>query len=667
MLTLPDFEKTPAQVEESMTKAIRIADEALERIGKLDRDKTTFENTVKALDDLVYEAGLTANRIHLAKETSENEAIRAMATQMVKRFEDWAVGLEYREDVYGAVQAFADTKPQLSGEDRKLFDETLRDYRRAGLHLPKEERAEVEKMRKRVAALSTDFDSNITKAEKPMMFSPEDLDGVPQSFLAQKELATESGAFKLMVNITYHFVTVMENARNEATRKQLKEARYSLAQENLPLVKEILVLRDQIARRLGYASWADYKIEPRMAKNAAAAREFLERLKVGLQSKFDAELAEFQALKAEEIGDPNATINLWDWRYYNNQLKKKRYTVDAERLRSYFPYEQVLQGMFDVFQKVFGLRIEGIEVPYKWTESLELYVVSDAESGEPLGTLYLDMYPRSGKFSHFAQFGIISGKELPDKKYQRPCVGLICNFPKPQPGKPSLLSHREVETVFHEFGHALHSILTRARYARFSGTSVPRDFVEVPSQILENWVWDKQVLDGFAADYRDPEKKIPAEIISKLKEAKLATVGTFYRRQLSMGLMDLALHTEINAETADRFLSLSDKILNEVFMPVPAGSCFIAYFGHLTGYDAGYYGYAWADAIAADMATLFEESKEGYLDTRIGRRLREEVYAPGDSRDVDVSIGRFLNRARSIEPFLKSLGIGTPSVITTSS
>lgn len=667
VLTLPDFETSPAEVEESMTKAIAIADEALARIGTLDRNSTTFENTVRALDDLVYEAGLTANRIHLAKETSENEAIRDMATKMVKKFEDWAVGLEYREDVYSAIQAFADSKPPLTGEDRKLVDETLRDYKRAGLHLPKDERAEVEKMRKRVASLSTDFDSNITKAEKPIMFSREDLDGVPESFLEQKGLATESGAFKVMINITYHFVTVMENARNESTRKQLKEARYSLAKENLPLLKEILILRDQIARKLGYDSWADYKIEPRMAKCATAAREFLEKLKEGLQPKFEAELTQFQALKAEETGDPSATIHLWDWRYYNNQLKKKHYTVDAEQLRSYFPYEQVLQGMFNIYQKVFGLRIEGIEAPYKWTESLELYVVSDAESGEPLGTLYLDMYPRPGKFSHFAQFGIIGGKELPDKKYQRPCVALICNFPKPQPGEPSLLTHREVETVFHEFGHALHSILTRARYARFSGTSVPRDFVEVPSQILENWVWEKQVLDSFAADYRDSKKKIPAEIISKLKEAKLATVGTFYRRQLSMGIMDLTLHTEINAETADQFLSMSDKILSDVFLPVPDGSCFIAYFGHLTGYDAGYYGYAWADAIAADMATLFEESEEGYMDTRIGRRLREEIYAPGDSRDVVTSIDRFLNRGQSIEPFLKSLGIGTPSVTTTSS
>ena len=663
MLELPDFETTPETVKAAVTRAIAEADAALELLGKLEPDKVTFENTVKTLDDILYRAGLTANRVNLAKETNETEGVRNAATEMIKVFEDWAVGLDYREDVYRAVQAFADSKPELAGEDKKLLEETLRDYRRAGLHLPKEERAEIERMRKRIAALSTDFDSNITRAERALEFTREELEGVPESFLSQKGIEIEPGRFKVMANVTHHFVTVMENARQETTRRQLEEARSSLARENLPLLKEILILRGQVARKLGYASWADYKIEPRMAKNASAARDFLEKLNAQLDCKFKDELAQFRAIKAEETGDPNTTIHLWDWRYYNNQFKKREFTVDTEALRVFFPYEKVLSGMFDVYQRIFGLSISPIDAPYKWTESLELYVVSDAESGEPLGTLYLDMYPRAGKFNHFAQFGIIEGKQLPNGQYQRPCVALICNFPKPEAGKPSLLTHREVETVFHEFGHALHSILTRARYARFSGTSVPRDFVEVPSQILENWVWDKRVLDGFAADYRDPSNKISAEIIAKLKEAKLATAGTFYRRQLAMGLLDLALHTEINADNAGTFLERSNQIQRDVFLPVPEGTCFIAYFGHLTGYDAGYYGYAWADAIAADMATEFENSEKGFLDAQLGRRLRDEIYAPGSSREVDVSIERFLNRPRSIDPFLKSLGIGDRSEV----
>jgi thimet oligopeptidase len=266
------------------------------------------------------------------------------------------------------------------------------------------------------------------------------------------------------------------------------------------------------------------------------------------------------------------------------------------------------------------------------------------------------MFPREGKYNHFAQFGIIEGKLLPDGKYQRPVCALVCNFPPPQGDKPSLMSHDEVVTIFHEFGHAMHTILTRARYARFSGTSVPRDFVEAPSQMLERWVWDKNVLDSFAADYRDPSKKIPQSILSKLKEAKLATEGTWYRRQLGYGLTDLKLHSGFR--DGEDVVKISNDEMAKVFYPPMKDTAWVAYFGHLMGYDAGYYGYAWADAIAADMATVFQNSKDGYFDKKVGMRLRKEVYSQGDSRDVNVSIHDFLGRDRSLEPFLESIGIG---------
>jgi thimet oligopeptidase len=203
----------------------------------------------------------------------------------------------------------------------------------------------------------------------------------------------------------------------------------------------------------------------------------------------------------------------------------------------------------------------------------------------------------------------------------------------------------------------MHSIVTRAKYSRFSGTSVPRDFVEAPSQMLENWVWDKKVLDSFAADYRDPSKKIPAEILSKLKEAKLATEGTRYRRQLSFGLMDLTLHSQIHDNNAKEALPLSNKILSDVFLPLAPDTAFVAYFGHLMHYDAGYYGYAWADAIAADMGTVFEKAPQGYLDKQAGMKLRKEIYEQGDGRDVTISIEKFLGRKQSVEPFLKKIGV----------
>ena len=513
-------------------------------------------------------------------------------------------------------------------------------------------------MRQQLTGLETDFENNVTKATQPLTFTKAELDGVPADFLAEKGIQTGPDEYTLMANITFHYLMVEENAKLEATRQRMMTARCNLAREdNIPLLQKILVLRDDIAHQLGYASWADYATEVRMVKNAATAIDFLEKLKTGLQPKFDAELAEFRQLKIKETGDPNATIQVWDVSYFGNELKKTKFHVDEEQLRVYFPYQRVLDGLFAIYQRIFGLKFERVEPPYKWVGDLRLYTVSDAKTGEPLGLFYLDMFPREGKYNHFAQFGIIEGKLLPDGKYQRPVCALVCNFPPPQPDKPSLMSHEDVVTIFHEFGHAMHTILTRAKYSRFSGTSVPTDFVEAPSQMLENWAWDKNVLDSFARDYRDPTKKIPADILDQLKAARLATEGSFYRRQLSFGLTDLALHTQIHATNADDVLPLSNKILSDVYLPQPTNSAFVAYFGHLMGYGAGYYGYAWADAIAADMATVFEKAPDGFFDKTAGMRMRKEIYEVGDSRDVNVSIEKFLGRPRSLEPFLKKIGV----------
>ena len=542
----------------------------------------------------------------------------------------------------------------------------MRDYRRAGLDLPRDQRDEVEKLRKELSGLETDFEDNVTKATQELKFTRAELDGVPEAFLSQQGIKTGPDEYTLKANITFHYIMVEDNASNETTRKRMMTAQCNLARDvNIPLLQKILVLRDEIATKLGYANWADYATEVRMVKNSATAITFLENLKSGLQPKFDAELEEFRQLKIKQTGDTNAIINVWDWRYFANELKKTKYNVDAEQLRVFFPYQHVLDGMFSIYQHIFGLKFERVEPPYKWIGDLQCYTVSDAQTGEPMGIFYLDLFPRDGKYNHFAEFGITEGKLLADGRYQRPVCALVCNFPPPQPDKPSLLSHDEVETIFHEFGHAMHTILTRAKYSRFSGTSVPQDFVEAPSQMLENWPWDKKVLDSFAADYRDPKKKIPADVLAQLKTARFATYGTFYRRQLSFGLMDLTLHTQIHATNADDVLPLSNKILGDVSLPAPDDTAFVAYFGHIIGYGSGYYGYAWADAIAADMATVFENAPDGFFDKTAGMRMRKEIYSMGDSRDINVSIEKFLGRPRSIEPFLKRIGVEQPRAVTT--
>jgi thimet oligopeptidase len=659
ILTLPDWDQTPEAVDASMKAAIATANAALDQIGKQDLAKVTFKSTIVALDDLGYQAHITANKATIIKETNTSAAMRTAGENAVKLFQDWTVGIDYREDVYKAIKAFEKTSPKLSGEDAKLLKETLRDYRRAGLDLPPEKRQEVEKLRKDLAKLGTDFDSNIVEVQAPVVFTKAELDGVPDSFLASPGIQTSDDAYTVKANVTWQTIAVLDNAKSEEVRKRLYIARDSLAKEkNVTVLNQMLSLRNKIALRLGYKSWADFQTEIKMAKSAAGAEKYINDLVSGSQPKFEAEVAELRKLKVAETKDSNAQINVWDYRYYQNQLKKQKYEVDTEALRVYFPFQKTLEGMFNIYQSIFGLKFEKIAVPQKWVDDLQLYAVSDAATGEPLGMFYLDMFPREGKFNHFAEFEIIGGKLLPDGKYQRPTVALLCNFPPPSEGKPSLLTHGDVETLFHEFGHALHTIVTRAKYSRFAGTNVPGDFVEAPSQMLQSWVWDKKVLDTFAADYSDPAKKISAETINKMMDAKLATVGVYYRRQFAFASLDLALHAPHPEDQPYDSVAISNPILEKVFLPISPETTFVSYFGHLNGYDAGYYGYAWADAIAADMATIFESAKDGYLDKQAGLRLRHDIYEPGDSRDITQSIEKFLGRKQSVQPFLKKIGIG---------
>jgi len=656
ILSVPTWEQTPEAIADSTKRAIAGANAALDEIATQDLSAITFKNSVVALDALRAELDLVASRVALIAGTNSDPAMRAAAESAIKTFQEWRVGCDYREDVFKAIKAFAGTHPTLSGEDKKLLDETLRDYRRAGMELSPETQKQVEQWRRRLSKLAADFEMNVETAKAPVVFTKAELDGLPEDFFSSPGIKIGDNAFQVMADVMWQYNAVEDNARNEATRKKLYIAHDSLAKEaNVPLINQILTIRNRIALRLGYKSWADYKAEVRMAKSAANAQRYIENLASRIQPKFEAELRILQKMKAADTGRPNAKINTWDWRYYTNQLNKEKFSVDKEGLRVFFPLQQTLDGMFRLFGRVLDLRFCEIKPPFKWTNDLRLYIVSDASSETPLGMLYLDLFPREGKTGGGGEFEIVNGRRLGDGKYQGPVAAIILNFPPPTSDKPSLLSHSEVEILFHELGHDLHCILTRAKYGRFAGTHVPVDFVEAPSQMLQNWIWDKKVLDFFAADYRDATKKIPGEIIRKMNEARRATAGLFYRRQFAFALLDLALHGPHPSDKPYDCLAISNPILERIFLPIDPNTSFITSFRGFEGYDAGYYGYAWADAIAADMATVFEKAKDGYFDKQAGRKLRREIYEPGGSRDVAVSIEKFLGRKQSTQPFVKKI------------
>ncbi len=660
VLTLPRWETRPEQIKADAEAAMAEGDRRLDAIASRTPAEATFQNTLAALDDAWLPVTDALGRMDLIDATSPDAKLRDAAHRASGRLQAWLTDASFREDVYRVIKSFAATRPQLQGEDARLLERVMRDYRRNGMDLPKAKRDELQKLKNRLNELELAFQKAVKEADVEVVFDRQELEGLSEDFLNNPAIRGKDGRYHLNANVTWQVVEVLRNARREATRHRLVVARMNRARkENVPRFTEILRVRARIAGLLGYDDWADYRIEPKMAHDGKTAHRFLIDLKNGLEPKFRSELETLRLLKVTETGKSDAKLRYWDVAYYKNLLKKQRYRIDTEQLKVYFEMERTLRGMFDIFEKLFGLRIRPVSGKwYRWVDDLRLYAVSDAASDAPLGLIYMDLFPRKGKYNHFAQFGILPGKRLADGRYRRPVVALVCNFPPPANGKPSLLSYEDVQTLFHEFGHALHSVLTQAKYLEFSGTSVPSDFVEAPSQMLENWVRNKTVLDRFAVDYRDGKSHIPASVLDQLEAARLATIATYYRGQIGYGLADLALHMTTDDEVFRHFVAVSNRVLSETYLPVPENTAFVASFGHLAGgYDAGYYGYAWADAIAADMASVFRKAPGGFLDREAGMRLRREIYAMGGSRKIEESIRAFLRRPRSLRPFFEELGL----------
>jgi thimet oligopeptidase len=658
-LAVPDYPKTVEALRTRTAEMLRTAEARLDELTKLEPAKRTLANTFGVYDKVVGMAGTWGAQINTIAETNVDKAMRDAARELNVQLEAWSIALDYREDVYRVLREFADTHPKLDAAEQRLVGFLLLEYRRAGLALPLAERKEVEQLRKDQAALEQEFLGNINRATAPLDFTADEMSGVPESFLGSPGVKQPDGRYRVMANITWHAIAIADNASRADTRQQVNLARNRLAREtNIPVLTKLVALRADIARRLGYATWADYRTETRMAKTGATAVKFEEDLAAGLQPKFEAELATLRQMKADDVKDPAAKIEAWDVSYYMNQLKKQRFSVDTEQLRVFFPYQATLEGMFRIYQRIFGLKFTEVEPIAAWAPGMQLFVVADAATSAPMGAFYLDMFPREGKYNHFACFQQKLGGPMADGRYELPVAALVCNFPPPAPARPSLLSHADVETLFHEFGHVMHAMLGRARFDRLQSFNVPRDFVEAPSQMLENWVWDKAVLDTFAADYRDPSRKIPAETIAALTRARQATEGYLNRRQLALGLIDLTLHTQSAAQAAKLDVAAAaNAVTARVTVAPPPDTAFVAYFGHLASYDAGYYGYLWSKVMAIDMASEFKQAPGGFLDEKVGRRLRDEVYGVGDARDVSESVEKFLGRPRSMEPFLEYIGV----------
>jgi oligopeptidase A len=586
--------------------------------------------------------------------------VRAAGHSATERLERWAVDVPFDPQVAAAVTAFAATSEAaaLTGEHARLLEFTVRDIRLAGHDLAPEARDEVRAAMARLVEIGVRFQQHLNDVTSVLLVDEADLDGLPAHY--RDGLARDDdGRFK--VTMAYPDVMpFLENARNRERRHELTMLFGNRAADtNRELLAEAVVLRERVAELFGQPSWAHHTMDEKMAHDPETVDRFFDDLVPPLTKKATDEIAVMSTRLAADEGDDD--VQLWDWRYYDTQLRKSDYGVDGHAVSAYFPLERVLDGLLGITGEVFGLEYRPLTGVPVWHPDVRTYEIVDAASGEPIAVVHMDLHPREGKFSHAAAFDLVPGRRLPDGSYRTPVSAIVANFTKPTAERPSLLLHDEVVTLFHEFGHVLHQTLTRAETARFSGTNTERDFVEAPSQIMEHWCWRPEVLGRFARHHETGDP-IPAELVEQLVAARDLNVGVATLRQVQFGVLDMGLHGPRRPEDGEAPDGGRD--LDAILRRAEAVSLFDhvdgtfqpANFGHLlAGYDAGYYGYLWSKVYGDDMFSRF--AAEGVTDPEVGRSYRTEILERGGSRPAGEMLENFLGRAPNNEAFLADLGI----------
>ena len=409
------------------------------------------------------------------------------------------------------------------------------------------------------------------------------------------------------------------------------------------MLEQLLVKRHELATLLGYPDWASYVTEDKMIGSAGAARDFVEKITAASEKRMRADYATLLAKKRKDSPDAT-TVEDWERMYYEDRVQAEDYQFDAQAVRPWFEYSRVKQGLFDVTAKMFGLRYERATGTATWADDVEAWDVFDANAGERLGRFYLDMHPREGKYKHAAMFPVVTGIQ----GVQAPEAALVCNFTAPKPGAPALLEHDDVKTFFHEFGHLLHHLLGgHQKWAGVSGIRTEWDFVEAPSQMLEEWVWDLPTLRTFATHHQTGEP-IPADVVARMRAASDFGKGLQVRHQMYYAALSLSLYDRDPKGLDTTRLSRDLQNQYSPFAYVD-GTYMHASFGHLDGYSAIYYTYMWSLVIAKDLFSAFKQN--GLLDPAVSTRYRDEVLAPGGSRDAGKLVEGFLGRKQSFEAY----------------
>lgn len=609
----------------------------------------TFENTIAAIersDDPVSDA---LSKIGIMKEVSVDAKVRAASAKILESAQKQMVEIEFDPRMYAAAKEYAQKKEKLGGPEKRLLEDMMKGYARMGFDLPKAKFAKLKKNLKELGRLGIAFDKNLNEHKDHMLVTEAELDGLPESYRAN--LAKIGGKYK--ITLAYPDVhPFLAGAHDEARRRDLLEKFGRRGgRANVAILKKMFRLRAENAKLLGYPTHADFQTELRMAKSAANVARFVGDLERRTKKQAARDLAMLTAEKRRRAGNAKAVVEAHDTRYLFKQIRKERFNIDSDIVREYFPFEHVKNATFAAYEKLLGIKFRRRTDVALWHKDAQLYDMYDS-SGGYLASFILDLYPRDGKYGHACVSDIIYGREEKGGAYRSPLAVMLANFPKPSAKNPSLMSHGEVETFFHEFGHLMHFSLTKAKYSAQSGFHVAWDFVEAPSQMFEHWVWDERMLARLSRHYKTG-RAFPRALIKKIVVARYFGEAWAVRNQLVWTMLDLVIHTKGAKDPVALHAELNKKLTG---IAPPTRQLWIASFGHIAhGYDAGYYSYLWAKVYADDLFSRF--AKEGILNQRTGRAYRECLLEKGSSMEELDLVKGFLKRAPSNKAFLKTIGV----------
>ena len=652
------FPKNTQEIKRQTGPYLGQARKAIEAIITIPDEKRTFSNTAKALDDLTARSNIVIKEgaFAVTEYLHPDKEMRDVAHNAVLKISDFFVeNVSGNKKLYQAFKAYVEgnaKKENLNDEQRYYLQEVMDDFKRAGLDLPDDQLEKVKTLKKELTKLAQEFDRNIAEDNRTITVSREGLAGLDEEFVQTLKKA-DDGTYILGVDYpTYHMV--MEHCAVEDTRKRLFEAFSNRAYpENEKLLKRIISLRDQLAKLLQFDSFAALSLDRQMAKTPARAEQFLADLIEKARVKADSELDEFIKELPESVTlREDGKVKAWDVFYLQTKYKEKHFQVDERKISEYFPMQQTIDALLDIYHQFMGVSFKEVPISGMWHEDVRLIEVY-GKDGTQLGYLFLDLHPRPNKYSHAAHAGIVPAMKLPDGR-RLPAVSVVmANFPKPTKDKPSLLMRSDVRTFFHEFGHALHALLGATQLGSFSGTSVKTDFVEMPSQMLEEWLWDKEMLQKVSHHYQTGEP-LPDEMIDNIIALKQYDSGSFVQRQGGLARLSLDLYKAGADKDPHAILHGLLETINPRIFYGPEYRMY-ASFGHLTGYGAKYYGYLWSKVFALD---LFDEiKKQGLLNSEIGSRYVAEILMPAGSKDPNELLKNFLGREPSQDAFINNLGL----------